>query len=57
MGKRRRIQLLSMQPPMRQVLVKDRDEAIVMAPLDEMSEFVYDEILQAQRRLFGEFEV
>ena len=54
MGKRRRIQLLSMQPPMRQVLVKDRDEAVVMVPLDDIREFVYDKILQARRRLLAE---
>ena len=46
-----------MQPPLRHVFVHDRDEAIVMMPLDEMSEFVDDEIFQALHLLLGELEV
>ena len=57
MGKRRSIQLLSMQTPLRQVLVHDRDEPIVMVPLDEVHEFVDNYIFEALRRLLSEFEV
>jgi hypothetical protein len=34
-----------MQSPLRQVLVHDRDEAIIMMSLDEMNEFVDNDIL------------
>jgi hypothetical protein len=57
LGKRRSIQLLSMQTPLRQVLVHDRDEAIVMMPLGEMHEFVNNDILETLYRLLSEFEV
>ena len=46
-----------MQPPVRQMLVHERREAIVMMPLDEMHEFVDDDVFEALDRLLGEFEV
>jgi hypothetical protein len=57
MGEGRRIQFLAIQSPLRQVLVHDRDEGIVMMTLDEMRKFVYDKILQAQSRLLGKLEI
>jgi hypothetical protein len=57
LAKRRSIQLSSTQTPLRQVLFHDRDEAIVMMPLDEMDEFVNNDILKALQRLLSEFEV
>ena len=46
-----------MQTPLRQVLVHDRDEVLVMMPLDEMNEFVHNDIFEALYRLLSEFEV
>ena len=46
-----------MQPPVRQMLVHERREAVVMMPLNEMHEFVDDDGFEAVDRLFGEFEV
>jgi hypothetical protein len=46
-----------MQTPLRQVLVHDRDEVIVMMPLDEVREFVNNDIFKALHRLLSEFEV
>jgi hypothetical protein len=53
LGKRRSIQLSSVQPPSGQVLVHDREEAIVMIPLDKMDEFVNNDILEAFFRLLN----
>jgi hypothetical protein len=52
-----RIQLLSVQAPMRHMLVHDGDETIVMMPLDEMGEFVNDNVLQALYRFLYELKV
>jgi hypothetical protein len=46
-----------MQTPLWQVFVHDRDEAIVMMPLDEMDEFVHNDIFEALYRLLSEFEI
>src|SRR5438128_2333430 len=46
-----------MQPPLRQVFVHNRDESVIMMPLDEMHEFVDDDIFEALYWLFGEFKV
>jgi hypothetical protein len=56
LGKRRSIQLPSIQTPLRHVLVHDRDEMIIVMPLDEVHEFVKDDIFEALHRLFGEFK-
>jgi hypothetical protein len=57
MTQRHTIQFLSMEPPLRQVLVHDRDEAVVVMTFYEMDEFVHDDILKALHGLLGEFKV
>src|SRR5712692_6459692 len=51
------IEFLPILPPTRQVQVHQRDEAIVMAPFEEVNEFVDDEVLEAVRRLLDKFEI
>ena len=57
MGKRRSVQLLLMQAPLRKVFVHDRDETIVVMPLGQVREFVNNDVLDALHRLLSEFEV
>ena len=47
----------SRQPPLRQVLVHNSEETIFMMPLDQMREFVNNDILEALFRLLGEFGI
>lgn len=46
-----------MQAPVRQVLIYDRNETVVMTSLDEMGEFVNDHIFDTVHGLLDEFEV
>lgn len=57
MAQRQAVQFISMQPPLGQVVIHDRDKAVAMMTLDEMNEFVDDDILKALYGLFGEFKV
>lgn len=49
MRKRRRIQLLPMVTPQREVLVHQDGKAIVVASLDEVNELVDDQVLGLHR--------
>jgi hypothetical protein len=46
-----------MQAPLRQVLVHDRCKVIIMMALDEMHEFVNNDIFETLHRLLSEFEI
>jgi hypothetical protein len=46
-----------MQPPLGQVLVHNSDESIVMAPLDQMNEFVDSQVFKALNRFLYKFQI
>lgn len=48
-GQRHRVQFLAAQPPLGQVLVHERDETVVVLPLDEVGEFVDENVFEALR--------
>ena len=56
-GKRRRIQFVSDQPPLRHFLIQQRHEPIRMVPLKEMSQLMHDNVLKALLRFLHQFEV
>src|ERR1700693_1460406 len=46
-----------MKPPVGQVSVHERQKSIAVIPLDEVSQFVDNQVIEALHRLFCEFEV
>ena len=57
MNQRKVIQLFSMQPPLRHGLIHQRREAIVVLALQQMDQLVHDDIFEADRWFFDQFEV
>ena len=54
---RRAIQFFANQPPVGQITVHQRLEPVVMVPLQQVREFVNDDVFQATRRLFDQFQI
>ncbi len=57
MGKRRGVQLLPMQAPLRQAFVHDRHEPVVVVPLHQVHQFVDDQVFEALHRLLRQLQV
>ena len=57
MGQRSGIQFVPTGSPMRQEIIHQRDKVVVMMALQQMNQFVDDNIFEALHRLLGKFEV
>jgi hypothetical protein len=53
MRKRRRIEFVTMEPPLRHVPVHDCEETLIMMSLDQMREFMDYDVLETLFRLLG----
>jgi hypothetical protein len=56
-GQREAVQLVAVKPPLGQKCIHQGDEAIVVAAFQKMHHFVNDDVLQAARGFFDEFQV
>jgi len=55
--KGREIQLLSMHPPLGQVLVHQCNETVVVVPIQQVHHFVGNDVFQTRCRLFRQLQV
>src|ERR1051325_11334308 len=51
------VQLLPVLSPLRQVFIHERHEAFIVVSLNQMHEFMDNDVFEALDRLFGQFEI
>lgn len=56
-GERFSIQFFPMQSAIRQMPIHQGEESIIVTPLNEMGEFVQNQVIQAKHRLLCDFEL
>jgi hypothetical protein len=53
MSQPHRIQFVAQNAPLRQVVVQKGDKVVVVVPLNQVYEFVHDDIFKALQRFFS----